>query len=103
MKHGRTRYRVANGTGILCFEMEAASLMDQVPCLVMRGICDYSDSHKMKEWQGYAAATAAAYTKELLSVVPMVSSSNSGSVGQAEPLTSSISTIYRLDLRRHVP
>ncbi|KAL2853563.1 nucleoside phosphorylase domain-containing protein [Aspergillus pseudodeflectus] len=66
MKHGRTRDRVANETGILCFEMEAAGLMDHVPCLVIRGICDYSDSHKMKEWQGYAAATAAAYTKELL-------------------------------------
>ena len=30
------------------------------------GICDYSDSHKNKEWQGYAAMTAAAYTKDLL-------------------------------------
>ncbi|KAL3457971.1 nucleoside phosphorylase domain-containing protein [Aspergillus heterothallicus] len=67
MKHGRTRDRVANETGILCFEMEAAGLMDHVPCLVIRGICDYSDSHKSKEWQAYAALTAAAYTKELLS------------------------------------
>ncbi|KAL3492781.1 nucleoside phosphorylase domain-containing protein [Aspergillus germanicus] len=77
MKHGRTRDRVANETGILCFEMEAAGLMDQVPCLVIRGICDYSDSHKMKEWQGYAAATAAAYTKELLIVPPAPRSKSS--------------------------
>ena len=55
--------------GMLCFEMEAAGLMNQLPCLVIRGICDYSDSHKNKQWQGYAALTAAAYAKILLSVV----------------------------------
>ncbi|KAL3452079.1 hypothetical protein BJX65DRAFT_205241 [Aspergillus insuetus] len=97
MKHGRTRDRVANETGILCFEMEAAGLMDHVPCLVIRGICDYSDSHKLKEWQGYAAATAATYTKELLSVVPVVSPSNSDVVGQTE--TPYIEYIYDLSSR----
>jgi hypothetical protein len=56
---------------MLCFEMEAAGLMNQLPCLVIRGICDYSDSHKNKQWQGYAALTAAAYAKILLSVVSM--------------------------------
>jgi nucleoside phosphorylase len=71
MKDGQTRDRLAQGSGILCFEMEAAGLMDQLPCLVIRGICDYSDSHKNKKWQGYAAITAAAYGKMLLSVVPM--------------------------------
>ncbi|KAN0070408.1 vegetative incompatibility protein HET-E-1 [Elaphomyces granulatus] len=49
--------------------MEAAGLMDNFPCLVIRGICDYADSHKNKQWQGYAAATAAAYAKELLTVI----------------------------------
>lgn len=52
--------------GILCFEMEAAGLANHFPCLVVRGICDYSDSHKNKIWQGYAAMTVAAYTKDLL-------------------------------------
>ena len=55
---------------MLCVEMEAAGLMDDFPCLVIRGICDYADSHKNKRWQPYAAATAAAYAKELLSVIP---------------------------------
>ncbi|OGM45233.1 ankyrin repeat domain protein [Aspergillus bombycis] len=50
----------------LCFEMEAAGLMNQFPCLVVRGICDYCDTHKNDRWQKYAAATAAAYAKELL-------------------------------------
>lgn len=56
---------------IICVEMEAAGLMDSFPCLVIRGICDYADSHKNKKWQPYAAATAAAYMKELLSVIPV--------------------------------
>jgi nucleoside phosphorylase len=56
--------------GVLCFEMEAAGLMNSFPCLVIRGICDYADSHKSKRWQSYAAATAAACAKEVLSVIP---------------------------------
>jgi len=53
----------------LCFEMEAAGLMNTFPCLVIRGICDYADSHKNDAWQRYAAATAAAFAKELLEYV----------------------------------
>src|SRR5205823_1808421 len=37
--------------GVLCFEMEVAGLMNSFPCLVIRGICDYADSHKNKRWQ----------------------------------------------------
>lgn len=70
IKHAETRDRLRKELGVLCFEMEAAGLMQEFPCLVVRGICDYSDSHKNKRWQEYAAATAAAYAKELLSVVP---------------------------------
>ncbi|KAK5050967.1 hypothetical protein LTR84_003526 [Exophiala bonariae] len=53
---------------IICVEMEAAGVM-YFPYLVIRGICDYADSHKNDQWQPYAAATAAAYAKELLSVI----------------------------------
>jgi len=70
MRHGVTREKLRQERGILCFEMEAAGLMDNFPCLVIRGICDYSDTHKNKDWQPYAAATAAAYAKELLGVIP---------------------------------
>ena len=56
--------------GILCFETEAAGLMDGFPCLVIRGICDYADSHKNKQWQRYAATTAAAYAKMLVEIMP---------------------------------
>jgi hypothetical protein len=50
--------------------MEAAGMMNQLPCLIIRGICDYGDSHKNDQWQRYASATAAAYAKELLAYVP---------------------------------
>lgn len=55
--------------GIHCFETEAAGLMNTFRCLIIRGICDYADSHKDKNWQPYAAATAAAYGKEILSFI----------------------------------
>ncbi|KAF7188221.1 Ankyrin-3 [Pseudocercospora fuligena] len=53
----------------LCLEMEAAGMMNSFPCIVIRGVCDYADEHKNDEWQRYAAATAAAYAKELLTYV----------------------------------
>ena len=70
MKHGRTRDQLAQRYGFLCFEMEAAGLMDNFTCLVIRGICDYSDAHKQKHFQRYAALVAAAYAVELLSTIP---------------------------------
>ncbi|KAE8416243.1 hypothetical protein BDV36DRAFT_297216 [Aspergillus pseudocaelatus] len=70
IKHGRTREEIRTQTGALCIEMEAAGLMLDFPCIVIRGICDYSDSHKNKQWQGYAALAAASYTKELLGYIP---------------------------------
>jgi nucleoside phosphorylase len=69
MKDAQMRDFLTREEGVLCFEMEAAGLMDQFPCVVIRGICDYSDTHKNDAWQGYAAATAAAYAKELLEAI----------------------------------
>ncbi|OCK96816.1 uncharacterized protein K441DRAFT_656827 [Cenococcum geophilum 1.58] len=70
MKNALVRDTLAAEKDVLCFEMEAAGLMNHFPCLVIRGICDYSDSHKNKEWQGYAAMAAAAYAKDLLYRIP---------------------------------
>lgn len=66
MKDATVRDKLAAEKDVLCFEMEAAGLMNHFPCLVIRGICDYSDTHKNKEWQRYAAMTAAAYAKDIL-------------------------------------
>ncbi|CAD0087632.1 unnamed protein product, partial [Aureobasidium vineae] len=70
IKDATLRDKLARERGVICFEMEAAGIMNRFPCLIVRGICDYCDSHKNKEWQGYAAMTAAAYTKELLMEIP---------------------------------
>jgi nucleoside phosphorylase len=71
MKDAVKRDEISKGLGgVMCFEMEAAGLMNDFPCLVIRGICDYADSHKNKTWQPYAAATAAACAKEIMTIVP---------------------------------
>jgi nucleoside phosphorylase len=69
IKHAITRDSIAREEGVICFEMEAAGLMDNFRCLVIRGICDYADSHKNKIWQPYAAATAAAFARALLGFI----------------------------------
>jgi hypothetical protein len=51
--------------------MEAAGLINQLLTLIIQGIYNYCDSYKQKKWQGYAALTAATYTKLLLSIVPI--------------------------------
>jgi nucleoside phosphorylase len=72
VKDAITRDRIVAdlGENCICVEMEAAGLMNHFPCLVIRGICDYADSHKNDRWQRYASATAAAYAKELLGYLP---------------------------------
>ncbi|KAH8431452.1 uncharacterized protein LDX57_009114 [Aspergillus melleus] len=71
IKHGMLRDALARQYNILCFEMEAAGALADFPCLVIRGISDYSDSHKNCRWQGYAAAAAAAYARELFFHLPV--------------------------------
>ncbi|KAF4211014.1 hypothetical protein CNMCM5878_003226 [Aspergillus fumigatiaffinis] len=66
MKSGQHRNRIAKTGNIIAFEMEGAGLWDYVPCIIVKGVCDYADSHKNDDWQKYAAATAAACTKAIL-------------------------------------
>ncbi|KAL6803153.1 Pfs, NB-ARC and ankyrin domain protein [Trichoderma sp. SZMC 28013] len=75
MKDAIVRDELSSKYDILCFEMEAGGLMNQFPCLVIRGICDYSDSHKNKAWQGYAAMAAAVYAKNLINRLSPIDSS----------------------------
>ncbi|KAK5046717.1 hypothetical protein LTR84_007478 [Exophiala bonariae] len=70
VKDSYTRDCLKQDLNIICVDMEASGLVDAFPSLVVRGICDYADSHKNKNWQAYAAAVAAAYMKELLLIVP---------------------------------
>lgn len=70
MRDAILRDKIAQEDGALCFEMESAGLMNnKIGWLVVRGISDYSDTHKNDRWQNYAAAVAATYSRELLGVV----------------------------------
>jgi len=71
IKDGQLRDALAGEHGALCFEMEAAGVMNDFPCLVIRGISDYADSHKNDAWQGYASASAAAYARQLFFHMPV--------------------------------
>ena len=66
MKSGLDRDRIAEKDELIAFEMEGSGVWDSFPTIVVKSACDYADSHKSKEWQPYAAATAAAGLKALL-------------------------------------
>ncbi|KAL6232372.1 hypothetical protein BDW75DRAFT_21870 [Aspergillus navahoensis] len=66
MKSGQDRDLIAMQNNVIAFEMEGVGVWDILPCLVVKGVCDYADSHKNKIWQPYAAATGAACMKALL-------------------------------------
>ena len=66
MKSGEDRDEIATRENVIAFEMEGAGVWDNFPCVVIKAVCDYADSHKNKKWQGYAAATAAACMKAFL-------------------------------------
>ncbi len=66
MKSAKDRDDIAQRAGVIGFEMESAAVWDILPCVVIKGACDYADSHKNKVWQRYAATTAAACMKAFL-------------------------------------
>jgi nucleoside phosphorylase len=71
IKGGALRDQLAAQGGVLCFEMKATGALTGFPCIIIRGISDYSDSHKNNRWQGYAAATAATYARQLFFHMPV--------------------------------
>ena len=66
MKSARDRDDIAKKEGVIAFEMEGAGIWEEVACIVVKGVCDYADCHKSKEWQHFAAATAASASKAIL-------------------------------------
>ncbi|GKT90334.1 LOW QUALITY PROTEIN: NACHT and ankyrin domain protein [Colletotrichum tofieldiae] len=70
MKSGLDRDRTAREHDLIAFEMEGAGVWDEIPCIVVKAVCDYADIHKNKNWQNFAAARAASTTKALLERYP---------------------------------
>lgn len=59
MKSGEHRDTIISKERVIGFEMEGAGVWDNISCIIIKGVCDYADSHKNKIWQAYAAATGA--------------------------------------------
>ncbi|KAL4976425.1 putative kinesin light chain [Aspergillus desertorum] len=66
MKSGQHRDELVRREKVIGFEMEGAGVWENVPCIIIKGVCDYADSHKSKLWQKYAAATGASAAKAFL-------------------------------------
>ena len=66
LKSGVHRDLITAKEHVIAFEMEGSGVWDNFPTVVIKGVCDYADSHKSKQWQPYAAAVAAACTKAFL-------------------------------------
>jgi nucleoside phosphorylase len=66
IKDAQKRDELRDKFNLIGLEMEAAGTMNTIPVGVIRGVCDYGDAQKNKEWQPFAAAMAAAYAKALL-------------------------------------
>ncbi|UKZ68974.1 uncharacterized protein TrAtP1_009993 [Trichoderma atroviride] len=70
IKSGEHRDSIAKPKSIIAFEMEGAGIMEEIPCVVVKGVCDYADCHKSKKWQDFAAATAASALQAILGYMP---------------------------------
>jgi nucleoside phosphorylase len=66
MKSSEDRDTIATKTKVIAFGMEGARVWEMIPCFIIKGVGDYADRHENKQWQGYAAATAAACMKAFL-------------------------------------
>ncbi|KAE8414542.1 nucleoside phosphorylase domain-containing protein [Aspergillus pseudocaelatus] len=51
MKPGEHRDRLAEAEGVIEFEMEGAGVCGILPCVIIKGVCDYADNHKDTRWQ----------------------------------------------------
>lgn len=82
MKSGMDRDKIARDEGVIAFEMEGAGIWEEVPCIIVKSVCDYADSHKSKGWQSFAAATSAAAAKALLRRYAKTNTARSGQAGE---------------------
>ncbi|GAB1194772.1 hypothetical protein APSETT444_004022 [Aspergillus pseudonomiae] len=70
MKPGPHRDAIVRKEKVIGFETAGAGVWDNISCIIIKGVCDYADSHKNKLWQDYAAATGASAAKAFLEYWP---------------------------------
>ncbi|KAL8329138.1 hypothetical protein RB597_004735 [Gaeumannomyces tritici] len=86
MRSGEHRDAIARRHGVIAFEMEGAGAWDEVPCIVVKGICDYADSHKSKLWQNFAAASAASVAVAILDRYELADNATAGTKAPTPPI-----------------
>ncbi|KAH0445690.1 hypothetical protein KCU90_g165, partial [Aureobasidium melanogenum] len=95
LKNAIARDHITRELNVICLDSEAAGLMNTLPCLVVKGIADYADTHRNNEWKGFAVLAASAYTKQLLSILSVTTKE---AIAAAASLDPDLSNAYRLDL-----
>ncbi|KAH7191344.1 nucleoside phosphorylase domain-containing protein [Fusarium oxysporum] len=60
------RDKVLTAAAVIAFETQGPELWDEVPCILVNGICDYAVDQTQEGWQEFAAATAASVVKAML-------------------------------------
>ena len=75
LKNALHRDDLRDKYGVKAIEMEGSGVADASwsagkEYIVIRGICDYCDTHKSDAWQAYAALVAAAYARALIEKLP---------------------------------
>ena len=83
-RNEKLRYDFARKFGIVAYDTELDACLDAISgsrkesFIIIRGISDYQDGSKSKEWQPYASLVAAAYMKALVTAMPTSSYRRSG-------------------------
>ncbi|PGH07641.1 hypothetical protein GX51_01650 [Blastomyces parvus] len=69
MGSGEIRDKVIRNEGVIGVDFaELEGLWDHLPCIIIKGVCNYADGHddQTRQWLGYAAATGASAAKAFL-------------------------------------
>ncbi len=106
LKNAKLRDRLRNERHVLCVEMEAggvASNAHDVRYLVVRGICDYADTHKNDKWQEYACTTAAAFARSLILLAPPLPPPHSDRLHPRTPTESIVAPPHDEDVKTDAP
>ncbi|KAL4984465.1 nucleoside phosphorylase domain-containing protein [Aspergillus falconensis] len=79
LKSSQDQDELRDRYNVIGLEMEAAGVMNEILVGNIRGVCDYSDKQKNKDWQPYAAVMAAAFAKAVLLEITPRSATQSAS------------------------
>ncbi|KAK5747794.1 hypothetical protein LTS12_022149 [Elasticomyces elasticus] len=71
MKNEHRRDLLIKDEGVIAFEMEGAGAWEVLPTIIVKGVVDYADSHKNKQWRGYPAARAALCVAALIEEIDL--------------------------------